>query len=391
MNVLSLFDGMSCGRIALDRLNIPVTSYYASEIDKYAIQVSEANYPDIIQVGDVTQLDTSTLPKIDLIMGGSPCQGFSFAGKQLAFDDPRSALFFEFVRCVKELKPKYFLLENVRMKKEYLDIISEQMGVEPIIINSALVSAQNRQRWYWTNITGIEQPEQRGIVLRDILEGDAEEPMYSNIYGGFGEKKPREHFDKSVTIRANSGGGSIPNVKLKDFDKNLEKMTTKEGKAYALTASYNGAVAWNSIEKKQRSMIPTVKAMTEVRTPEANQIRYEHKRKTGKDWSPRHMRHLVERPDEKMNTLTGTLTKQHILQITEEEKEVYWRKLTPVECERLQTVPDNYTNHVSNTQRYKMLGNGWTIETICHIFKNMQLAEDGKELPKSTGQQKLDF
>ena len=373
MNVLSLFDGMSCGMIALDRLGIKVDKYYASEIDKYAMQVSAANYPEIIQVGDITKLDLSTLPKIDLVMGGSPCQGFSVAGKGLAFDDPRSALFFEFVKCVNELKPKYFLLENVNMKKEWLQVINEYMGVEGIKINSALVSAQNRQRWYWTNISGIEQPEQRGIVLSDILENDAEEPVYSNIYGGFGEKKPREHYGKSVTIRANSGGGSIPNVKIKDFDKNLDKMTTKEGKAYALTASYNGAVAWNSIEKKQRSMVPVVKAMTEVRTPEANQIRYEHKRKTGKDWSPRHMRHLVERPDEKMNTLTGALTKQHILQITKEENKVSWRKLTPIECERLQTVPDNYTNHVSNTQRYKMLGNGWTIEVIAHILKNMEV------------------
>jgi len=373
MNVLSLFDGMSCGMIALDRLGIKVDKYYASEIDKYAMQVSQANYPDIIHVGDITKLDLSTLPKIDLVMGGSPCQGFSVAGKGLAFDDPRSALFFEFVKCVNELKPKYFLLENVNMKKEWLQVINEYMGVEGIKINSALVSAQNRQRWYWTNIPTIEQPEQRGIVLSDILENDAEEPMYSNIYGGFGEKKPREHYGKSVTIRANSGGGSIPNVKIKDFDKNLDKMTTKEGKAYALTASYNGAVAWNSIEKKQRSMVPVVKAMTEVRTPEANKIRYEHKRKTGKDWSPRHMRHLVERPDEKMNTLTGSLTKQHILQITKEENKVSWRKLTPIECERLQTVPDNYTNHVSNTQRYKMLGNGWTIEVIAHILKNMEV------------------
>ena len=375
MNVLSLFDGMSCGMIALDRLGIKVDNYYASEIDKYAMQVSQANYPDIIHVGDITKLDLSTLPKIDLLMGGSPCQGFSVAGKGLAFDDPRSALFFEFVKCVNELKPKYFLLENVNMKKEWLQVINEYMGVEGIKINSALVSAQNRQRWYWTNIPTIEQPEQRGIVLSDILENDAEEPMYSNIYGGFGEKKPREHYGKSVTIRANSGGGSIPNVKIKDFDKNLDKMTTKEGKAYALTASYNGAVAWNSIEKKQRSMVPVVKAMTEVRTPEANQIRYEHKRRTGKDWSPRHMRHLVERPDEKMNTLTGSLTKQHILQITKEENKVSWRKLTPIECERLQTVPDNYTNHVSNTQRYKMLGNGWTIEVIAHILKNMEIEQ----------------
>jgi len=332
-------------------LGIKVDNYYASEIDKYAMQVSAANYPDIIQVGDVTELDTSTLPKIDLIMGGSPCQGFSVAGKGLAFNDPRSALFFEFVRCVKELNPKYFLLENVRMKKEYLDIISEQMGVEPIMINSALVSAQNRVRYYWTNISGIEQPEQRGIVLRDILENDAEEPMYSNIYGGFGEKKPREHFDKSVTIRANSGGGSIPNVKLKDFDKNLEKMTTKEGKAYALTASYNGAVAWNSIEKKQRSMIPcSNKAVGKL--PEKSQtIKAQYYKSSKANFERKGTFHA-----------TGV-----------QSKDLTWRKLTPVECERLQTVPDNYTNYVSNTQRYKMLGNGWTIEVITHILKNIEI------------------
>jgi DNA-cytosine methyltransferase len=159
MKVLSLFDGMSCGRIALDQLGIPVEKYYASEIDKYAIQVSQANYPDIIQVGDICDLDPKDYKDVDLMLAGSPCQGFSFAGKQLAFDDPRSALFFEFIRLLKAIKPKYFLLENVRMKKEFLDVISEYMGVEPIMINSALVSAQNRVRYYWTNIPGIEQPE----------------------------------------------------------------------------------------------------------------------------------------------------------------------------------------------------------------------------------------
>ena len=322
MNVLSLFDGMSCGMIALDRLGIKVDNYYASEIDKYAMQVSAANYPEIIQVGDITKLDLSTLPKIDLVMGGSPCQGFSFAGKRLAFDDPRSALFFEFVKCVDTLKPKYFLLENVRMKKEYLDIISEYMGVEPIFINSSLVSAQSRQRYYWTNIPGIKQPEERGVVLRDILED------------GFDTER-----DKSHCLDANY---------------------------------YKGSSVKNYLKKSRRQMVFDVRAMTEVRTPEANQIRYEHKRRTGKDWSPRHMRHLVERPDEKMNTLTSALTKQHILQITKDQ-ESYWRKLTPLECERLQTVPDNYTNHVSNTQRYKMLGNGWTIEVIAHILKNMEV------------------
>jgi len=385
MNVLSLFDGMSCGRIALERLGIEVDNYYASEIDKYAMKVSEANYPDIIQVGDITELDLSTLPKIDLIMGGSPCQGFSFAGKQLAFDDPRSALFFEFVRCVEELKPKYFLLENVNMKKEWLAVITEYMGVEGIKINSALVSAQNRNRWYWTNIPGIEQPDDRGIVLRDILESDAEEPMYSNIYGGFGEKKPREHFDKSVTIRANSGGGSIPNIKLKDFDKNLAKMTTKEGKAYALTASYNGAVAWNSIEKKQRSMIPTGKQKTISVDKDKKQLTIKEATKKGyttiEDGDcfdmtfPKSKTRRGRNMKDKSNCLTAANYDYMRYEHSDEDKEVYWRKLTPVECERLQTVPDDYTNHVSNTQRYKMLGNGWTIEVITHILKNMDLSK----------------
>ena len=413
MNVLSLFDGMSCGRIALERLGIKVDNYYSSEIDKYAIQVSEANYSDIIQVGDITELDLSTLPKIDLIMGGSPCQGFSFAGKQLAFDDPRSALFFEFVRCVKELEPKYFLLENVRMKKEYLDVISEYMGVEPIMINSALVSAQNRVRYYWTNIPGVEQPEQRGIVLRDILETKEVEGL---------SDKAIDYMNRSSDKW--SGGKTRKDIYIKH----------ESEKGMCLTANMHKGVPYGVIAVD-------VKAMTEVRTPEANQIRYEHKRKTGKDWSPRHMRHLVERDDEKMNTLTGALTKQHILQITktqetikvdkdkkqltikeatkkgyttiedgdcfdmtfpksktrrgrnmkdksncltaanydymryehsDQEQEVYWRKLTPLECMRLQTVHDDYLMPVSNSQKYKLLGNGWTIEVIAHILKKIK-------------------
>ena len=185
LRVLSLFDGMSCGQLALQRLGIEVSTYYASEIDKYAIEVCQANFPETIQVGDVCNLKTEDFQDIDLILAGSPCQGFSFAGKQLAFADPRSALFFDFIRMLKGIKPKYFLLENVRMKQEFQDIITEQVSacypdfkggdlfgsqIKPILINSALVSAQNRQRLYWTNIPNIEQPEDKGIVLKDILE-----------------------------------------------------------------------------------------------------------------------------------------------------------------------------------------------------------------------------
>lgn len=170
MKVLSLFDGISCGRVALERAGVPVEVYYASEIDKYAMQVSAKNYPDIIQIGDCTQVDFSEyIGKVDLIIGGSPCQGFSFAGKQLNFSDPRSKLFFEFVRALREIKPKYFLLENVKMKKEFQDVISEQLGVQPIEINSALVSAQNRKRLYWTNIPNVAVPQDKGIMQSENL------------------------------------------------------------------------------------------------------------------------------------------------------------------------------------------------------------------------------
>jgi len=496
MNVLSLFDGMSCGMIALDRLGIKVDNYYASEIDKYAIQVSQANYPDIIQVGDITKLDLSTLPKIDLVMGGSPCQGFSFAGKQLAFDDPRSALFFEFVRCVEELNPKYFLLENVRMKKEYLDIISEYMGVEPIFINSSLVSAQSRQRYYWTNIPGIEQPKERGIVLRDILEdqvgsehyvgdnmqknykggnqlnpnyksqantihnsdkksgticagthgyangyvGDKHKPvkqternarhlkqlddkslcMTATMYKGAGNngmtlvpqklvddtsdlpeksqtiksqyyKSSKANFERSGTFHATG----IPQKLVSDKPQNdkLDKMTTKDGKAYCVTANYDAARPKNSMDRKQRTMIPLEDGQelpngTEYIYDETNKshkpqhigtavdvkaaayrarsVDENGKRVAWKDTKPKQMLEL--RKDEKSNSVTS-VQKDNVLT----QDEVYWRKLTPLECERLQTVPDNYTNHVSNTQRYKMLGNGWTIEVIAHILQNMEI------------------
>ena len=375
MNVLSLFDGMSCGRIALERLGIKVDNYYASEIDKYAMKVSEANYPDIIQVGDVTELDTSTLPNIDLIMGGSPCQGFSFAGKQLAFDDPRSALFFEFVRCVKELKPKYFLLENVRMKKEYLDIISEHMGVEPIMINSALVSAQNRVRYYWTNIPRVEQPEQRGMVLRDILEnkeidGLSEKAIAYMNRGSekyTGKKTRAEHYikhesKKSNTLTANMHKGVPYGVIAVDkpvqvgeaIDINghdiLKRVYSEDGKSPTLNACTGG------------NREP--KVMVDKRKP--NQI---NPSKKANGVQP-YMQDRVFHVDGKSHALTREFASRTNVG---DEQEVYWRKLTPIECERLQTVPDNYTNHVSNTQRYKMLGNGWTVEVIAHILQNMEI------------------
>ena len=172
-NVLSFFDGMSCGQLALQKSGIEVTNYFACEIDKYASKVAKHNFPNTIELGDITKVFAKDLPQIDLLIGGSPCQGFSFAGKQLNFEDPRSKLFFEFVRLKNECNPKYFLLENVKMKQEFQDIISEQLGVKPILINSSLVSAQNRERLYWTNIPLNGMPNDKGLFLKGIIEKGA--------------------------------------------------------------------------------------------------------------------------------------------------------------------------------------------------------------------------
>lgn len=227
MNVLSLFDGMSCGQIALNRANIQYKTYFASEIDKNAIKVTQHNYPNTVQLGDVTKIEFIA-SKIDLLIGGSPCQSFSFAGKQLNFDDSRGKLFFEFVRLKNELQPKYFLLENVVMKKEYQDVITQYLGVEPIKINSSLVSAQNRVRLYWTNIPNVKEPEDRNISLSDILEDD------SIINPGAIRGR---RLNKATII----GRRLNPDGKRKDYDKDipitqcLEVRATNTNKSNCLT------------------------------------------------------------------------------------------------------------------------------------------------------------
>ena len=373
INVLSLFDGMSCGQQALDRLGIKVNKYYAAEIDKYAMQITQKNYPDTIQLGDVCGVVAKDLPKVDLLLAGSPCQGFSFAGKQLAFDDPRSMLFFEFIRLLRELKPKYFLLENVRMKKQYLDIITEQVSscytpdevddefvdmfgnvrIEPILINSALVSPQNRWRYYWTNAKGVTQPEDKGLVLRDALEDNHNENPVKDT------ERNRRHYknpdDKSLCMTAtmykgagNNGMTLVPMTKPDHVgtavDVNghdiLKRVYSPDGKSPALTTMQGG--------HRQPKVVTG-----------AWRGRY------NKDGST--TQKLELRKDDKTNTLT-TVQKDNVVV----DQEMRWRKLTPLECERLQTVPDNYTEGVSNTQRYKMLGNGWTIDVISHILSNIK-------------------
>jgi len=394
MKVLSLFDGMSCGMIALDRLGIKVDKYYASEIDKYAIQVSQANYPNIIQIGDVCDIKAEDYQDIDLILAGSPCQGFSFAGKQLAFDDPRSALFFEFIRLLKEIKPKYFLLENVNMKKEFLDVISEQVsscypelpfGIERIKINSALVSAQNRVRWYWTNIPGVDQPEQRGIVLRDILEYQLEDntnaiPNKSQTIKSQYYKSSKANFENDTTKGGKFSATGIPQKSKvvagawrgRSLDENGKNVSWKETKPKQMLELRKDEKS-NSLTSVGKDNL-VVQSYREVRTEEAKRLRRESKQKTGKDHTPFRAKKIVPREDGKVGTVTPGLNNDHMISLTrDKDQDVYWRKITPIEAERLQTVPDNYTDCVSTTQRLKCLGNGWTIEVICHILKNMEL------------------
>lgn len=375
MKILSLFDGISCGRVALERAGITVDKYYASEIDKHAMKISQKNYPDIIQLGSVCDIDFSQYKDIDLIIGGSPCQGFSFAGKQLNFDDPRSKLFFEFVRAVKTIKPKYFLLENVKMKQEFQDAISEQLGVKPIEINSALVSAQNRKRLYWTNIPVNTMPEDKHIILKDIVHevADVNNKFIMNLKNvehvmrPFGSKAPDiTGKDKSNTITAamGMGGGNVPymfdwlNKYIVPFDKTLQILEKevekgkvgyfrKDSQANRVYYIHDKAItlcgdAGGGAAKMGQYLFGCI-------TPDRIE-----KRQNGQRFSD----------GEKFYTLTA----QDQLGILIEG---YIRKLTPIECERLQTLPDNYTAGVSDSQRYKMLGNGWTVDVISHILKHI--------------------
>ena len=360
MNVLSLFDGMSCGQIVLDQLGIPVDNYYAAEIDKYAIQVTKKNYPNTIHLGDVTQVKSSDLPQIDLLLGGSPCQGFSFAGKQLNFDDPRSALFFEFVRLLKECNPKYFLLENVRMKQEYQDIISEHLGVQPIKINSALVSAQNRVRLYWTNIPNITQPEDKRIVLKDILEETPDN--FVKMSNTFTDRQKGNRCLTDMTQEKASNLSAMEYVKNGRQGDYIACNYIGTPVQVGMADDINGHDILKRIYSPEGKS-PTLNAHGGGNTEPkvacgAFRGRYEDDGSTKQQ--------LEIRKDDKTNTLTS-VQKDNVLT----QDKMYYRKLTPLECERLQTVPDGYTEGVSNTQRYKMLGNGWTIEVIKHVLQNI--------------------
>ena len=386
MNVLSLFDGMSCGRIALERAGIKVDKYFASEIDKYAIEIAKKNYPDTIHIGDVKDVmypESFDGHKIDLVIGGSPCQGFSFAGDRLNFDDPRSKLFFEYARLVKECNPKYFLLENVRMKQECQDVISDILGVYPIAINSNLVSAQNRYRLYWTNIPFDGQPEDKGIMLKDILED-------YHLIGS-------EHFHSEKAVAyMERGNDKWMQAGSRRADRYAQ--TPDKDKSFTLTANIYKGVPYNYFEDTRANLEPSDNGLilaghaTNINGHDLMKRIYHADGKeptlnacTGGNREPKVVccasrgryvegnsgkteQRLECREDGKTNTLT-TVQKDNFVLNKNCNK---WRKLTPLECERLQTVPDGYTVGVSNTQRYKMIGNGWTVDVIAHIFKGIE-------------------
>lgn len=353
MNVLSFFDGMSCGQIALQRAGFEVNNYYACEIDKYAIKVAMKNFPNTVQLGDVTKIKGTDFDKIDLFIGGSPCQGFSFAGKQLNFEDPRSKLFFEYVRVLKELRVKnpnvLFLLENVKMKKEFQDIITQHLGVEPIEINSSLVSAQNRKRLYWTNIPEVTQPQDKGITWGDVRERGVNAQSYyytekaMQWLGRVSQKK-----NKQLTVHSNN-----------DKMQMLEASHCKK---------YSNQRFFGIVDLPEDSQ--TVGAMR-------GRYLIDGKRQDGNQLTKGLTKQYIEfRYDGKSNALTTVGKDNVIVPFTLPNRvpadEFFFRYITPLECERLQTVPDNYTNIVSDTQRYRMLGNGWTVDVIVHIFKNIK-------------------
>jgi DNA (cytosine-5)-methyltransferase 3A len=537
MNVLSLFDGMSCGHLALDRMGVKVDNYYASEIDKYAIQITMANYPNTIQLGSVVNIDGTSLPKIDLLIGGSPCQSFSFAGRRKGMStkdeqeiltlehylqlkeegyefEGQSYLFWEYMRILNEVKPTYFLLENVMMGEKWERVLSKAIGYNPVEINSALVSAQNRRRLYWTNIgmqpmglfgdleSIIQQPKDKGIYLKDVLQDNPNAKYYltnkavdrinrhnndsieneksNTIHAGYYKQggrdqqyvcqpvdekyylsdkmlegfikhkerhdekgtgfgfKPKEEDDKGNALRAN--GALCPtdttivvhNTQRRDPNRpSIQKnknaggsgpLSRNDGKTYALDTgntnaiesipyliSNQGKTLDRETDKSHSLMARDYKgfgnqSMTGiVETREVKQLSTNNKSNGGTQpyqqdriydidgispalsagksdlmitsgtWrTHKDGQGFREVHSEKGATIPARAREdgsgQNVVMVDDSINKPRIRRLTPVECERLQTVPDNYTNVVSDTQRYKCLGNGWTIDVIAHIF-----------------------
>ncbi|MDQ7084213.1 MAG: DNA (cytosine-5-)-methyltransferase [Sulfurovum sp.] len=295
MTVLSLFDGVSCARIALEKLNIPIINYYASEIDKFAIQVSKENYPDIIHLGDIRDIEAKDLPKIDLLIGGSPCQDLSNAQNGLGLKGEKSRLFYEYIRLYKELNPKYFLLENV--KNKWGDLMSDIVGVDFVEINSSLFSAQSRPRYYWTNLDFPKIPNRHNSeTLKTVIDKNVDEKYFFN-------KNGLDDFVKENLVN-NKLASKDGIVKLFDVPKTIINDHERQRRVYSL-----------------KSKSPTILARADT---------------------------------------TKIFDGKRI------------RKVTPLECERLQKIPDNHTSSCSDAQRYKMIGNAFNVDTIVHLLKGLE-------------------
>ena len=421
IKVLSLFDGMSCGQIALRDLGIPIEVYYASEIDKFAIQQTQLNFPGTVQLGDVRNIDVDKLcedGEIDLLLAGSPCVNLSFAGKRaglatkenievLTLDqyldlkdadfefEGQSYLFWEFMRILTALRRRnpniMFLLENVEMGKKWETVLSEAVGIHGVHINSALVSAQNRKRIYWSNIrvreeglfgykyTDIPQPADRGILLRDILEKEVDE----------------KYFLKESTVKFLFKHCEESGFNMNVYDGTKDKSVCLLGSAYKI-------MIHNQYIQEKNNQPPV--CLNKKRNELGRQIRKEYEAGTVKarrsdlvDYSPRQ--------DDKTGTITTVQRDNLILQNSHLQKNLTdvdskanaflatshkgaWangmslvsrglriRRITPTECARLQTIPEWYKWECSATQQYRLLGNGWNIETIKHIFSFMRLED----------------
>jgi len=432
MNILSYFDGCSGAQQALERLDFKVDNYFSCEIDKYAIQVTQKNYPDTIQLGSVIGLDLSQLPKIDLFCGGSPCQSFSFAGKrkgmatkseieiltlehylQLKNDgfefEGQSYLFWEFMNALTQLRKVNpdikFLLENVEMGEKWERVISKAIGVNGIHINSALVSAQNRKRIYWTNIgmapgglfgeseSIIKQPKDKGILLKDILEKEVDSKYYlsEKMIQGMGiqniKNKERGNGFNFKPKSIEEKGNTITNPSKMRVDDNYivhntmprssttdkggtGHLSRNDGKTYCLDTGNTNAVEIVAMRGRPNETGVNIQQLESNGTNKSNSLTSVQKDNlvmqlnTSKESGGKQPYQQNRVYDTKGISPALCAFKSDLII----NNNTSIRRLTPIECERLQTMKDNYTQGVSDSQRYKMIGNGWNIGTICHIF-----------------------
>lgn len=381
IRVMSLFDGISAGQVALERAGIPVEVYYASEIDKYAIQVTMKNYPNTIQLGDVEKIDFTWYEgKIDLLIGGSPCTNLSICGNRKGLEGDESRLFWEYVRAIKECKPKYFLLENVEsMSDKDKEIISKELGCYPCMINSSRVSAQNRRRFYWTNIgdknynlfgfptCAIPQPKDKGILLKDILESG---------YGCFvtdngNNIKKTQNKASCLLARDYKGWNTFGKTGVAEpvgyVEKHLQSLADKLGYVPISFNAYN--------EKEIVEKTPTLTCFSGSQTSTAGVNIFSPIRLTEYEKSKGQAQRVysVKGKSVALNANGGGQGgKTGLYKIDLPDGDYIIRKLTPIECERLQTLDDNYTEGISNTQRYKCIGNSWTVDVIAHIFSYLK-------------------